>query len=46
MKLTIGGKEIKIVPYVQKTFLDIIKAYLQNLKGYKEGEKIEIEINY
>jgi molybdopterin-guanine dinucleotide biosynthesis protein B len=45
MKLKIGGKEITIVPYVQKTFIDIIKAYLQNLKGYKEGEKIEIEIN-
>ena len=45
MKLKIGGKEIIIVPYVQKTFIDIIKAYLQNLKGYKEGEKIEIEIN-
>lgn len=45
MKLRIGGKEIKIVPYVQRTFIDIIKAYLQNLKGYKEGEKIEIEIN-
>ncbi len=44
MKLKIGSKEIKIVPYVQKTFIDIIKAYLQNLKGYKEGEKIEIEI--
>ena len=45
MKLKIGSKEIKIVPYVQKTFIDIIKAYLQNLKGYKEGEIIEIEIN-
>jgi molybdopterin-guanine dinucleotide biosynthesis protein B len=45
MKLKISGKEINIVPYVQKTFKDIIKAYLQNLKGYKEGEKIEIEIN-
>ena len=45
MILKIGGKEIKIVPYVQRTFIDIIKAYLQNLKGYKEGKKIEIEIN-
>ena len=45
MKLKISGKEINIVPYVQKTFKDIIRAYLQNLKGYKEGEKIEIEIN-
>lgn len=45
MKIKIGGKVIKIVPYVQRTFIDIIKAYLQNLKGYKENEKIEIEIN-
>ena len=40
--LKIGGKEIKIVPFVQNTLKDVIKAYIQNLKGYKKNEKIEI----
>ena len=44
IRITLAGTELKIVPYVQKTFHDIIVAYLQNLKGYKEGSDIKIEI--
>ena len=43
--LKIGGKEIKVVPFVQNTLKDVIRAYIQNLKGYKKGKKIEIYIN-
>lgn len=44
ISITIDGKNMDIVPYVQKTFKDIITAYLQNLKGYRKGSKIKIEI--
>ena len=42
--LKINGKEIKIVPFVQNTFKDVILGFVKNLKGYKKG-KIEIEFN-
>ncbi len=42
--LKINSKEIKIVPFVQNTFRDVILGFVKNLKGYKKG-KIEIEIN-
>lgn len=42
--LKIDGKEIKIVPFVQNTFKDVILGFVKNLKGYKKG-KIEIEID-
>ncbi len=41
--LKINGKEISIVPYVEKTFYDVVTAYLKNLKGYEKG-KIEITL--
>lgn len=44
IQIEINGKELNIVPYVQKTLKDIIKAYLQNLKGYREGDSIDIKI--
>lgn len=42
--LKINGKEIKIVPFVQNTFKDVILGFVKNLKGYKKG-KIKIEID-
>ncbi|MCF7794145.1 MAG: molybdopterin-guanine dinucleotide biosynthesis protein B [Candidatus Cloacimonetes bacterium] len=45
IKVEIGDEQLDLVPYVQNTFKDIIEAYLQNLKGYKKGKKIKIEIN-
>ena len=42
--LKINGIEIKIVPFVQNTFRDVILGFVKNLKGYKNG-KIEIEID-
>jgi len=44
LTLKIGGKEIKIVPFVQNTFKDVILGFVKNLRGYKKG-KIEIEID-
>lgn len=40
-----NGNDLKIVPYVQQTFIDVVIGYLQNLKGYKKGSKITIEID-
>ena len=45
INLKIDRKDVKIVPFVQKTLKDIILAYLQNLKGYEKGKKIEIIID-
>ena len=44
IKVLLGGDELKIVPYVQRTLKDIIEAYLNNLKGYRKGKEIEIRI--
>ncbi len=43
IRLRIGGKEIKMVPFVQNIFRDIIIAFVSNLRGYKKG-KIEINL--
>jgi molybdopterin-guanine dinucleotide biosynthesis protein B len=40
-----NGEDIKVVPFVQKTLLDVLIGYLQNIKGYRKGKKITIEIN-
>lgn len=44
IQIEIAGKDINIVPYVQNTLKDIIKAYVKNLKGYYKGDSIEIKI--
>lgn len=44
VKIRIDGEELKIVPFVQNTFKDVVQAYLKNLKGYSESGKIQIEI--
>ena len=44
IEIEIAGKDINIVPYVQNTLKDIIKAYVKHLKGYHEGDSIDIKI--
>ena len=44
IEIEIGGKDLNIVPYVQKTLRDVIKAYVKNLKGYQDGDSIDIKI--
>jgi len=44
IQIEVGGKDINIVPYVQKTLKDVIIAYVKNLKGYQEGDSIDIKI--
>jgi molybdopterin-guanine dinucleotide biosynthesis protein B len=43
--LSIDGKKVGMVPFVQGFLKDTIKALVSNLKGYKKGKKIEIIIN-
>lgn len=43
--LKVGGKKISMVPFVQNILTDSLIALIQNLKGYKKGEKIEITLN-
>lgn len=40
--LKIGGKEIEMVPFVQKIWLNSIEAILKELEGYDENGDIEI----
>ena len=42
--LSVNGKEIKIVPFVQRIFKDMIISFVRNLKGTQKGE-IKISIN-
>jgi len=44
IQIKIDGKVLNIVPYVQNTLKDVIKAYVSNLKGFKEGSSIDIRI--
>ncbi len=44
IQIEIGGKDLNIVPYVQNTLKDVIKAYVKNLKGYQAGDSIDIKI--
>lgn len=43
IRLRISGREIKMVPFVQNIFRDLIIAFVKNLHGYKKG-KIEIDL--
>lgn len=43
--LSVDGKKINMVPFVQKILTDSIKSLVGNLRGYKKGKKIEITIN-
>ncbi len=41
--LSVNGKQIAMVPFLQDIFSDTIRAFLKNLKGYEKGD-IEIKI--
>ncbi|MCB5230737.1 MAG: molybdopterin-guanine dinucleotide biosynthesis protein B [Candidatus Cloacimonas sp.] len=43
IKLYVAGKEITIVPFVQRILKTMVTGFVSNLHGYKEGE-IEIKI--
>jgi molybdopterin-guanine dinucleotide biosynthesis adapter protein len=43
--LSVDGRKINMVPFVQNILTDSIKALVANLRGYKKGKKIEITIN-
>jgi molybdopterin-guanine dinucleotide biosynthesis protein B len=43
--LSVDGKKINMVGFVQDILRDTIKALVGNLRGYKKGKKIEITIN-
>lgn len=44
VKLTIDGEDIVMVPFVQKILKNSVLGVVSELKGYKEGKKITIEI--
>ncbi|MEA2104621.1 MAG: molybdopterin-guanine dinucleotide biosynthesis protein B [Candidatus Cloacimonadota bacterium] len=44
IELRINGKEMKIVPFVQRMFRDVIIGMVKNLKGYEKGQ-IELKVD-
>jgi len=44
IKLSIGGQDIVIVPFVQKLLRDMILAFVDNLKDIDPKGNIKIEI--
>lgn len=44
IKLQIGDKDIKMVPFVQKALTNTILGFVKELKGYEEGKNVKIEI--
>ncbi|MFO7896773.1 MAG: hypothetical protein R6U84_07560, partial [Candidatus Cloacimonadales bacterium] len=38
VELSVGGKEIKIVPFVQKILADTVEAIVRNLDNSERGE--------
>ena len=44
VELFVGGKEIGLVPFVQKTLKNVVVGAIKALDGYEEGEEIVIRI--
>jgi molybdopterin-guanine dinucleotide biosynthesis protein B len=44
--VTVDGKNITMVPFVQNVLRDLIKAFMQNLKGADPNGNIKIEVNH
>ena len=44
IRLKIGEKDIKMVPFVQRALKNTILGFIKELKGFEEGENIKIEI--
>jgi len=45
IKLQIGGRDIKMVPFVQNILANTVLGIVKELKGYEEGKEIRIEIS-
>lgn len=45
VKLSIDGKEIEMVPFVQNILVNTITAVIKELDGYSDDSKVEIKIN-
>lgn len=44
IKLTIDGREIAMVPFVQNILKGTLEGVIKNLEGYRKGKTIEIKI--
>ena len=44
VELFIDGKEIGMVPFVQKTLKNVVEGAVKALDGYEEGKEIVIRI--
>ena len=44
IRLSIDGKEIDMVPFVQDILKDTLEGVIKNLEGYRKGKTIEIKI--
>ncbi len=44
IKLLIDGREIDMVPFVQKILFNAVEGVVKELEGYKKGAKVEIRI--
>lgn len=45
VKLSVNGKDVAMVPFVQQILRDCIKAVVKNLKGCREAKNIKITID-
>ncbi|SDW39777.1 molybdopterin-guanine dinucleotide biosynthesis protein B [Tepidimicrobium xylanilyticum] len=44
VKLQIGGKDIEMVPFVQRVLYNAVLGVVKELKGYEEGKEITVRI--
>lgn len=44
IKLLVDGREIDMVPFVQKILFNAVEGVVKELEGYKKGAKVEIRI--
>ena len=44
VQLKIGGRDIQIVPFVQRILQNNVLALVSELEGWEKGKKIEIQI--
>lgn len=44
VKLQIGGKDIEMVPFVQRVLYNTVLGVVKELKGYEEGKEITVRI--
>jgi len=42
--LTVGGKEIRMVPFVQRILRNAVLGVVKELEGYREGAEVEVRL--